>query len=221
MSLNSQYSADSKILEIGVDEVGRGPMFGRVYSAAVILPKDDSFSHHLMKDSKKFTSEKKLKQTAEYIKNNCISYAIAYQDEKSIDKNNIKQATHMAMHECIKKLIENNKDYLLLIDGNDFKPLTYFCEKTNSIKEYDSVNIIGGDNKYTAIAAASILAKVERDNYIEEICKTYPKLVELYDLLKNKGYGTKKHMDGIKQNGITEWHRKSFGICKTSKVITI
>tara|TARA_Y100000389_G_scaffold113691_3_gene110840 strand:+ start:4660 stop:5325 length:666 start_codon:yes stop_codon:yes gene_type:complete len=221
MALNHYYTKDHNIVEIGVDEVGRGPMLGRVYSAAVILPKDDSFNHYLMKDSKKFTSTKKLKETAEYIKNNCISYSISYEDEKSIDKNNIKKATHMAMHEAIKKLIDNNYNYLLLVDGNDFKPLTYFCEKTNTIKEYESVNIIGGDNKYTAIAAASILAKVERDNYIEELCKRYPKLVELYDLLKNKGYGTKKHMDGIRENGITEWHRKSFGICKTSKVINI
>ena len=222
MNLEPCYSNEKEIFEIGVDEVGRGPMFGRVYSAAVILPKDDSFKHHLMKDSKKFTSVKKLKETADYIKNNCIAYSVAYQDEKSIDKNNIKNATYLAMHECIKKIINNNNNnYLLLVDGKDFKPLTYFCEKTKCIKEYDSVNIIGGDNKYTAIAAASILAKVERDNYIEELCTRYPKLVELYDLFQNKGYGTKKHMDGIKENGITEWHRKSFGICKTSKVITI
>jgi ribonuclease HII len=77
--------------------------------------------------------------------------------------------------------------------------------------------IEGGDNKYTSIAAASILAKTERDKYIEELCKENPELVERYDINSNKGYGSKKHMDGIKQYGITKWHRKTFGICKEYK----
>ena len=221
MSLQSSYNQDESIIEIGVDEVGRGPMFGRVYTAAVILPKNNSFKHELMKDSKKFSSWKKLKATAEYIKENCIAYSISYEDEESIDKNNILNATHIAMHKAIKNLIDYNKNNLILVDGNNFKPVTYFDNNTETIKVIDSVCVTGGDNKYTAIAAASILAKVERDIYIEELCNKYPKLNELYDLSKNKGYGTKRHIDGIKNNGITKWHRKSFGICKNSEIIDI
>ena len=99
------------------------------------------------------------------------------------------------------------------MDGNDF---TQFISvsKEHGFIQVPSTCIEGGDNKYSAIAAASILAKVSRDTYIEELCKENPILDERYGLLKNKGYGTKKHMDGIKEHGITEFHRKTFGICK-------
>jgi ribonuclease HII len=97
-----------------------------------------------------------------------------------------------------------------LVDGNYFNPFT----EVETIK-YKMIE--GGDNKYTSIAAASILAKTERDKYIEELCKENPELVERYDINSNKGYGSKKHMDGIKQYGITKWHRKTFGICKEYK----
>ena len=221
MILNKFYDMNENIKEIGVDEVGRGPMFGRVYSAAVILPKNDNFNHSIIKDSKKFTSSKKLQEVADYIKQNCIAYAIEYEDEVSIDTNNIKNATHIAMHKAIKTIIKKEDKIIILVDGNDFKPLSYFDNVTDSIQQYNSICVIGGDNKYTSIAAASILAKVARDNYIKDMCKIYPKLDEFYDLLKNKGYGTKKHLDGIKQYGISKWHRKTFGICKTSNIIDI
>jgi ribonuclease HII len=223
MPLNAFYESDTARSEIGIDEVGRGPMLGRVYSAAVILPKNTDFKHELMKDSKKFTSQKKLKAVAQYIKDNCISYSIAYEDENVIDKQNIKNATHLAMHKAIKSLMsdELTEKCLLLVDGRDFKPLIWFDKSQQTLKEVPAVCIEGGDNKYSAIAAASILAKVERDNYIEELCKKYPKLDEFYDLSKNKGYGTAKHLDGIKKYGITKWHRKTFGICKESDLIEI
>jgi ribonuclease HII len=222
MPINTFYDSNTNIFEIGVDEVGRGPMFGRVYSAAVILPKNDTFKHDLMKDSKKFHSSKKLKEAAEYIKDNCIDYAIAYEDETIIDKHNIKNATHMSMHKAIKSLLHKDTEtYMLLVDGRDFKPLMYFDSKTETLKELSAICIEGGDNKYSAIAAASILAKVARDKYVEDLCKEYPKLDELYDLSKNKGYGTAKHMDGIKKYGITQWHRKSFGICKDAILLNI
>lgn len=223
MPISSYYDIDPNLTEIGIDEVGRGPMFGRVYSAAVILPKDDSFEHKQMKDSKKFTSYKKLVQTAEYIKEHCIDYAIGYEDEKSIDKNNIRNATHLAMHKAVKELINKHPNITpsILVDGRDFKLLTYFDTNTETIKEYKSICIEGGDNLYSSIAAASILAKVERDNYIYELCQQYPLLNDYYDLTKNKGYGTAKHMDGIRKYGITDWHRKTFGICKESDIISI
>ena len=212
--LNVSYYNDDNIIEIGIDEVGRGPMFGRVYTAAVILPKED-FEHSKMKDSKKFHSKKKINEVSEYIKENAIAWSIQWEDEKIIDKINIRNATHSAMHKAIKEIYdkENGKNYVLLVDGNDFKP--YIVMKENILEQVSHVCIEGGDNKYTSIAAASILAKVARDAYIDELCVLHPELIEKYDLSNNKGYGTKKHMDGISEHGITEWHRRSFGICKT------
>ena len=212
--LNVSYYNDDNIIEIGIDEVGRGPMFGRVYTAAVILPKE-GFEHSKMKDSKKFHSKKKINEVSEYIKENAIAWSIQWEDEKVIDKINIRNATHSAMHKAIKEIYdkENGKNYVLLVDGNDFKP--YIVMKENILEQVSHVCIEGGDNKYSSIAAASILAKVARDAYIDEMCVLNPELIEKYDLNNNKGYGTKKHMDGISEHGITEWHRRSFGICKT------
>ena len=230
--------------EIGIDEAGRGPMLGRVYAAAVILPSASTlFNHALMKDSKKFHSEKKIQEAADYIKANAIAWAVAYADETVIDDINIRNATHKAMHEAIKHIINASTDEentpapqngvgiaeakpligqsvenkgassvvpLLLVDGNDFTP--YINTKTKQRMQH--VCIEGGDNTYTSIAAASILAKVYRDDYIHDLCIKQPELITKYDLLKNKGYGTKKHMDGIKAHGITPLHRKTFGICR-------
>jgi len=102
----------------------------------------------------------------------------------------------------------------LLVDGNYFKPYTTLNKTKTKMETIKYQLIEGGDNKYTSIAAASILAKVERDKYIEDLCVLNPELIEHYGIDSNKGYGSKKHMDGIKQHGITKWHRKTFGICK-------
>jgi ribonuclease HII len=229
LNLNHYYFDDTTILEIGADEAGRGPLFGRVYSAAVILPKDNSFEHSKMKDSKKFHSKKQIDEAADYIKKNALAWYVSFEDEKTIDKINILQATQKAMHNAIlearkqynelmkKEIKHENKDYqfYLLIDGNYFNPITYFNKNTNKLESMPYSCIEGGDNKYTAIAAASILAKVERDKYIEELCKENPDLIEKYGIDQNKGYGAKRHLDGIKEHGITVWHRRSFGICKS------
>jgi ribonuclease HII len=215
--LNKYYNADEAIYEIGVDEAGRGPLFGRVYAAAVILPKDDSFDHDKMKDSKLFHSQKKIKEAAECIKSNAIAYSIEYSDEKEIDSINILQATQNAMHKAISNVMQQlteKKELLLLVDGNYFNPMCHYNKDTQKYDTTQHLCIEGGDAKYTSIAAASILAKVERDEYITQLCSENPDLNEKYDLLKNNGYGTKKHLDGIKLHGITQWHRKSFGICK-------
>jgi len=215
--LNKYYNADESIYEIGVDEAGRGPLFGRVYAAAVILPKDDSFDHDKMKDSKLFHSQKKIKEAAECIKSNAIAYSIEYSDEKEIDSINILQATQNAMHKAISNVMQQlteKKELLLLVDGNYFNPMCHYNKDTQKYDTTQHLCIEGGDAKYTSIAAASILAKVERDEYITQLCSENPDLNEKYDLLKNNGYGTKKHLDGIKLHGITQWHRKSFGICK-------
>ena len=218
------YLDDETKFEIGVDEVGRGPMFGRVYTAAVILPKE-GFDYSLMKDSKKFTSEKKIKAAAEYIKENALYWSITYEDEKTIDKINIRQATFKSMHKSIGTILEQingkykKEDIFLLIDGTDFKPYSKMIE--DSLYVYNHECVKGGDNQYATISAASILAKVERDNYIIEMCKEYPDLNTFYNLEKNKGYGAKLHLEGINKYGITKWHRKSFGLCKTSNEIII
>jgi ribonuclease HII len=222
--LNKYFSEDNTIIEIGVDEVGRGPMFGRVYTAAVILPKDDSFNHSLMKDSKKFHSKKKIEETAVYIKQNCVAWHVSYEDEKTIDSINILQATQKSMHSSILTVKQKYLDMLsntqlsskfqLLIDGNYFNPITFLNKQRGIIETMPHICVEGGDNKYTSIAAASILAKVARDEYIEQMCNQYPELSEKYGIDSNKGYGSKQHMDGIKQHGITIWHRRSFGICK-------
>jgi ribonuclease HII len=213
------FNEDVNVIEMGIDEAGRGPMFGRVYAGVVILPKDDSFNHSLMKDSKKFHNKKKLEEAAEYIKANAIAWAVEYEDETKIDEVNILQATQLAMHKGIKSIIKdkveaNTENTLLLVDGNYFKPYMTLNKTKTKLEKLRYEMIEGGDNKYTAIAAASILAKVERDRYIEELCIQNPELVERYAIDSNKGYGSKKHMDGIKQYGITKWHRRTFGICK-------
>jgi ribonuclease HII len=219
--MQKYFSEDSSISEIGVDEAGRGPLFGRVYAAAVVLPRSDDFDHSKMKDSKKFHSKKKIEEVAEYIKTNAIAYSVKYEDERVIDEINILQATQQAMKSAIldvksqlqKK--DENANILLLIDGNYFKGMPpTLNKKTNKLETISYQLIEKGDDKFTSIAAASILAKVARDQYIEDLCKENPELITNYNIDKNKGYGSKKHLEGIKEHGITIWHRRTFGICK-------
>jgi len=192
------------VLEAGLDEAGRGPMFGPVYVAACILPQDDSFDHSLIRDSKKL-SKKKREFAFDYIKNYAIDYAIVSYDHKKIDEMNIHKATYSAMHDAVKKL--DLRPEHLLIDG------TYFNNHTSDPISYSCFK--GGDDLYTSIGAASILAKVSRDQWIENLCDKHPQLNTCYQIRSNKGYGSKEHMDGIKKYGLTPWHRKTFGICKT------
>lgn len=221
-TLLSYYDSANKI-EIGIDEAGRGPLFGRLYVAAVILPKGSSFRHEDMKDSKKFHSKKKIQKIAEYIKSNAIAWSIQYIEPCIIDEINIRQAVFKGMHECIREILFkiekseigniNKEEILVLVDGNDFKPFTFYDDDIEEIRSLRHETMEKGDNKYTSIAAASILAKVERDQYVAELCDKHPELSERYGINTNMGYGTKVHMDGIKQYGITEWHRKSFAPC--------
>jgi ribonuclease HII len=192
-------------LEVGIDEAGRGPLFGRVYIGAVILPQDDSFDHSLMRDSKKLNEKNRL-DAYEYIVNNAIDWTSYWVTEKEVDKMNVFQATHYGMHKALDNLII--KPEHILVDGNKF----YEYERDGKV--IPNQCIVGGDDKYSSIAAASIIAKVERDLYIKDVCEEYPYLNDFYELEKNKGYGTKKHIDGIRKHGISEWHRKTFGICK-------
>jgi ribonuclease HII len=215
--MNSVFDESFQV-EIGIDEAGRGPLFGRLYVAATVLPKDSSFRHTDMKDSKKFHSKKKIQSVAEYIKTNAIAWSVQFIEPKVIDEINIRQSVFNGMHECIRDILSQMKNIdknkmILLVDGNDFKPFTFYDNEIEEIKALRHETIEGGDNKYTCIAAASILAKVARDQYIADLCEKFPELSERYSINTNMGYGTKPHMDGIKQFGITEWHRKSFKPC--------
>ena len=233
---------------IGVDEAGRGPLFGRVYTAAVILPVQSlsedasNFDYSLMKDSKKFHSEKKIQAVSEYIKTHPgVTWAISYEEADVIDRINIRKATLQSMRASIDAVMtkhthsskksegsqirskltgpgpstSRNSEYMLLIDGNDFIPMGKFNQESGEMEYIPHVCVEGGDNTSACIAAASFLAKVARDEYIEKLCDEYPVLDELYSLRGNKGYGAKKHLDGIREHGITQWHRRSYGICKT------
>ena len=200
--LKSCYAEDS--LEAGVDEAGRGPLFGRVYVGAAILPPDD-FDHSLMRDSKKLSERKRL-VAFDYIKENAIDWSVSYFDETKIDTVNIFNATYGAMHKALDNL--QVRPELILVDGSHFIPY----EHNNY--QVSHVCITKGDDIYSSIAAASILAKVSRDKYITDLCDRYENLDTFYDISNNKGYGTSKHISGIKQHGISQWHRKSFGICR-------
>ena len=216
-SLLPIYDASNRY-EIGVDECARGPMFGRLYVAAVILPKDDSFRHELMKDSKKIKSKKKMRELSDYIKQHAIAWHIHFIEADVIDEINIRQAVFRGMRECIRHVLPDlGRETLLVIDGNDFLPYTVFDETTETLREIPHVTIEKGDGTYSFIAAASILAKNAHDEYILDLCEQYPVLKTRYSLHENVGYGTKKHLLGIKEHGITQWHRKTFGACKIAE----
>lgn len=224
--LKISRNEDPWVVEIGTDEVGRGPLFGRVYTASVILPKDtETFDHSKMKDSKKFHSKKKIEEVADYIKENAIAWSVNYESEDVIDDINILQATQKSMHKSIMKTREqfikfakdnqiDKYNIELLVDGNYFNPVTFLNENKTKLECIPHTCVKGGDNVYSCIAAASILAKVERDKYIDKLCEKHPELIEHYNIQSNKGYGAKVHIEGINKYGITRWHRKSFGICK-------
>jgi ribonuclease HII len=203
--------------EFALDEAGRGCLFGRVYIGCVVLPKDSAkFDGKDIKDSKKFTSKKKINAVAEYIKENALAWHVAWVDEKVIDDINILKATMQGMHECIRETIAKLGDCELdncmaLVDGGYFTPCRCFDEKRQTIRELSHVTIEQGDGKYMSIAAASILAKTSRDAYIIEMCEKYPALKERYGIDTNMGYGTKRHLEGIREHGICQWHRRTFG----------
>lgn len=226
------YTDNTDLYEISMDEAGRGCMFGRVYIAAVVLPKNpELFSGIDIKDSKKFTSKTKLREVAEYIKQHALVWHVEYAESNEIDSKNILMSVMDGMHNCIRNSIlkvnhithtENNTSrFMAVVDGNYFKPYCHFDIITNEYQQIPYVTVEKGDGKYMAIAAASILAKTARDDYVIEMCEKFPLLSERYGLDNNMGYGTKSHMDGIQQYGITQWHRRSFGCCKTAIVTEI
>ena len=210
--LQVRFREDTK-LEVGVDEAGRGCLWGPLYAAAVIWPpEEDWLEEHReiapsIKDSKKL-SAKKRKVLAEQIKAAAIDYGIGSVSAKEIDQGGMTFANRLAFVRALEGLsVPVDR---VLIDGC----LPLRSEQLESLKIDEQETIVDGDALYLPIAAASILAKVARDEYIEQMCVEYPELIEKYGLDSNKGYGSKQHMEGIKKHGITIWHRRSFGICK-------
>ena len=205
----NQYLDETKI-EVGLDEAGRGCLFGPVCIGAVIWPNQDPLFNGkeppIIKDSKK-VSEKKRNILKEYIEENAIAWSVQFISHEEIDQTNILKATMKGMHQCIDDIRQKCSINTILVDGNNFK--IYTDEDLNYI---DHKCVISGDNTYKSIAAASILAKTHRDNYIYDLVKEQPDL-EKYGLHKHKGYGTKLHIDALKENGPIEGHRRSFKPC--------
>jgi ribonuclease HII len=189
MSLKS-YLSDN-LVECGVDESGRGSLAGPVFAAAVIFPKN--FKSDLIKDSKKLSKKRRI-EAVEEIKNNAIAYSISLVSEEKIDRLNIQNAVFIAMNNAIEELSVTPEH--VLVDGNQF----------DSYRDIPYTCIVKGDDKFLSIAAASILAKVFRDEYMLYLHEKFPE----YSWDKNKGYGSKHHIDIIKNEGITQYHRKSF-----------
>ncbi|MFN8437281.1 MAG: ribonuclease HII [Cytophagales bacterium] len=190
----SHYSLE--ISEIGVDEAGRGCLAGPVVAAAVILPKD--FTHPLLNDSKKLT-EKNREELRSIIESHAIAHAVGYVSEKEIDEINILNASFLAMHRALDQIKE--KFELIVVDGNRFKK---YGETAHEC-------IVKGDGKILSIAAASILAKTYRDDYMKNLHQEFPQ----YNWAKNKGYPTKDHRNAIQQTGTSIHHRLSFNLLNT------
>jgi ribonuclease HII len=208
MSLLPFYQED--VIEIGVDEAGRGPLFGRVYAGAVIWP--TGLTSPLVKDSKKL-KESDREKSYKYVVENAIAWGFGYVEPEEIDATDIYRAVMKAMHEAIRQTCINPQH--ILVDGNSFRP---FMDQYGETPPFTTV--IKGDDRYYSVAAGSIIAKVEHDHYINEMCDRYP-ILEQYDLRHNKGYGTDKHFKAILKCGVTQFHRRSFKGCAGVPCITI
>jgi ribonuclease HII len=180
-------------VEAGCDEAGRGCLAGSVYAAAVIFP--ENYQNEDLNDSKQLT-DKRRKLLREIIERDAVAWAVGIVTPEEIDRINILNASILAMHRALDQL--KVRPEAIIVDGNRFKPYQKLPHTT----------IVKGDGKYLSIAAASILAKTYRDDYMDALAEDYPQ----YDWLSNKGYPTKKHRDAIRQYGMTPYHRKSFNL---------
>jgi ribonuclease HII len=189
--LKSYYQAE--LTEAGCDEAGRGCLAGSVYAAAVILPKD--YTNEELNDSKQLT-EKRRYALREVVERDAVAWAVGIVTAEEIDKINILNASILAMHRALDQL--KVRPGYIIVDGNKFK----------KYQDLPHTTIVKGDGKYLSIAAASILAKTYRDDYMNGLAEKYPQ----YDWKSNKGYPTKKHRAAIKAYGITPFHRKSYNL---------
>ena len=210
------------LVEAGCDEAGRGCLAGSVYAAAVILPPE--YTNDLLNDSKQLT-EKRRYALREQIERDALAWAVGIVTPEEIDKINILNASILAMHRALDQL--QIRPEAVIVDGNRFKP--WIPKEDSGQPESDSARpsspsgksggvpytcIVKGDGKYLSIAAASILAKTYRDDYMNALAAEYPQ----YDWLSNKGYPTRKHRDAIRQYGITPYHRRSYNLLGTQEL---
>lgn len=189
----------SNLIEAGCDEAGRGCLAGSVYAAAVILPRD--YDNPLLNDSKKLT-EKRRKVLRDQIVRDAVAWAVGVVTPEEIDKINILNASFLAMHRALDQLAVRPE--AVIVDGNRFNPYHNLPYTT----------IVKGDGKYQSIAAASILAKTFRDEYMDSLANEYP----YYDWQKNKGYPTKVHREGIREHGPSPYHRMSYNLMGTTQL---
>lgn len=189
--LKSHYYEN--LVEAGCDEAGRGCLAGSVYAAAVILP--SGYENDLLNDSKKLTAKKRY-ALREVIQRDALAWAVGIVTPEEIDKINILNASFLAMHRALDQL--SLRPEAVIVDGNRFKPY----------QDLPFTTIVKGDGKYLSIAAASVLAKTYRDDYMLSLAKEYPQ----YDWQSNMGYPTKKHRQAIRDHGITPYHRKSYNL---------
>lgn len=190
--LKSHYNEDHSVVEVGVDEVGRGSLAGPVTVAACIMP--SNFSHPLVKDSK-LLSEKQKEEAYKIVMNNAIAWHCVHVDSDLIEEQNILKATLHGMMLALSGVEETTNFDFILVDGDQF----------HGYNGKNFVTVVGGDNKYTSIAAASIIAKVKRDNLMKE-----HEDAKIYGWASNKGYGTKQHLNAIREHGPSRIHRPSF-----------
>ncbi len=181
------------MIEAGCDEAGRGCLAGSVYAAAVILP--EGYQNDILNDSKKLT-DKRRKELRQVIERDAVAWAVGVVTPEEIDKINILNASILAMHRALDQL--KVRPQAVIVDGNRFK----------KYGDLPHTTIVKGDGKYLSIAAASILAKTYRDDYMDGLAEEYPQ----YDWKSNKGYPTKKHRTAIKEHGITPYHRRSYNL---------
>jgi ribonuclease HII len=190
--LKSHYNQDQSIIEVGVDEVGRGALAGPVTIAACIMP--SNFSHPLVKDSK-LLSEKQKNDAYQIVMDNAIAWHVVHVGIEVIESVNILNATLKGMNEALEGVQSQHDFDFMLIDGDQF----------HGFGGKDFATIVGGDNKYTSIAAASIIAKVHRDEWMKN-----EESGKIYGWPSNKGYGTRQHITAIKEHGASKYHRPSF-----------
>ncbi|MDE5571745.1 MAG: ribonuclease HII [Prevotella sp.] len=192
------------MVEAGCDEAGRGCLAGSVYAAAVILPPD--YQHPLLNDSKQLT-ERRRYQLRESIERDAVAWAVGIVTPEEIDRINILNASILAMHRALDQLAVRPE--AIIVDGNRFKPYREPAQSGGGQGEVlPHTTIVKGDGKYLSIAAASVLAKTYRDDYMNRLAEEYPQ----YDWLSNKGYPTRKHREAIRQYGITPYHRRSYNL---------
>lgn len=189
--LKSHYYTD--LVEAGCDEAGRGCLAGSVYAAAVILPSD--YDNALLNDSKKLTEKRRYALRDDIIRD-AVAWAVGVVTPEEIDRINILRASFLAMHRALDQL--KVRPEAVIVDGNRFTPY----------RDLPYTTIVKGDGKYQSIAAASILAKTFRDDYMDALAKEYP----YYDWQSNKGYPTRAHREGIRLHGISPYHRKSYNL---------